>query len=182
MITIGIIVISITISLFAICDARKIGREKAAIKYGGLYLPKINGERQCWRLLICNFVHVDVTHLIGNCIALASLGTILEQIQGPVQYMWLLVVSISCTSLFCYLLQDKNTITVGASGMFYGLLGMIFVYGIADYRQYEVLLLRCILMIIVNIVITIVGPNISKYGHIGGAIGGILYSLAVLRI
>ena len=75
---------------------------------------------------------------------------------------------------------NHNTISAGASGAIFGLLGALLYFGYY-YRTYlGVAIQKSILpVIIVNLLIGFMIPGISNAAHIGGLVGGILTSMMV---
>ena len=76
-------------------------------------------------------------------------------------------------------LQD-NIVSVGASGVIFGLLGALIYFGYY-YRVYlsSVIKSQIIPLIILNLSVGLFIPGINAFAHIGGLIGGILSSMAV---
>ena len=65
----------------------------------------------------------------------------------------------------------QNTITLGASGIFYGFLGSIVTLGVVFKGPY--------LMILKNFM-AVIDKSVSKTGHLGGFIGGVLAMLVLI--
>jgi hypothetical protein len=79
---------------------------------------------------------------------------------------------------FGALLLDPNSLTVGASGAIFGLMGAVLV--VARGRGIEGLATQFGFFIVLNLVLTVSIPNISIVGHLGGLIGGALAALIML--
>ena len=80
-------------------------------------------------------------------------------------------------SLFVMVFQAENSISAGASGAIFGLLGSLLYFGY-HYRGYlgNQVIGQIIPVIILNLVIGFITPGISNAAHIGGLIGGICVS------
>ena len=83
-------------------------------------------------------------------------------------------------------LCDKNTLTVGASTAIFGILGGLVSYLIINWKTLEKYgpirqTVACIIGILVFISLLFsLGSSIDGIAHIGGLLGGILISLAIL--
>jgi membrane associated rhomboid family serine protease len=131
-------------------------------------------DGQYERLLTAAFLHYGIAHLLFNMWALYVVGQPLEQWLGRARFAALYGLSALGGSVSVYLFAGSHTATVGASGAIFGLFGAIFV--VARRLNYDV---RGIAMLIViNLVITFVFPNISWQGHLGGLLTGSALALA----
>ena len=76
--------------------------------------------------------------------------------------------------------MSANSISLGASGAIFGLLGSV-AYFTYYYRATLQGLLRSQVLpaIVINLLIGIMIPGIDLFAHIGGLIGGILISMAI---
>jgi rhomboid protease GluP len=76
-------------------------------------------------------------------------------------------------SLFVMVFQGEYSITVGASGAIFGLLGALVYFGY-NYRGYigNQILKQVVPVIAINLFIGFTSSNISNAGHIGGLLGG----------
>ncbi|CAD6204212.1 unnamed protein product [Miscanthus lutarioriparius] len=91
-------------------------------KLGALVWDKVVQEHQGWRLLTCIWLHAGVAHLLANMISLVLIGLRLEQLFGYVRIGIIYLVSGVGGSVLSSLFI-RNTISVGASGALFGLLG-----------------------------------------------------------
>lgn len=163
-------------------------KDVLAIKYGAFYPPRIEYKKEYWRFLTANFVHVDIAHLFMNCYAIYYLGgTFLEPYLGTFSYLYLILVSGICSSIVTYIYsyyheKAKNVITLGASGIFYGFLGAIVALGLIFRGPFLLILKEFISVIAINVIFTLMSKNISKTGHLGGFIGGVIAILIIIGI
>ncbi|MGA9526239.1 MAG: rhomboid family intramembrane serine protease, partial [Myxococcaceae bacterium] len=104
----------------------------AMVTFGGKAGPLVFDLAQLWRLMTANFLHWNLLHLGVNMFVLFNVGGALENAYRRLDYLFLLVVSGICTmGLSLWLAPDA--VTVGASGMVYGCLGGVIVFGL-KYR------------------------------------------------
>jgi len=173
------IIILICIIIFVCINFIEEDKVAGAIKYGALYPPKVELKKEYWRLITANFVHIDIFHIVMNIYGIYYMGRFFEQYLGTIQYLYFIIVCCLMTTGVTYLVALKNrrlenTITLGASGIFYGYLGAILAMGTWFQGPYVKLLSMYMGVIMMNIVFTLLNPRISKTGHFGGFIGGFI--------
>jgi membrane associated rhomboid family serine protease len=136
-------------------------------------------DGEYWRLLTAGFLHVGLFHLATNMLSLWILGSMLEPAFGRWRFGLIYLVSLLCGS-FGALLMSPDTVTVGASGAIFGLLGAAAV--LARNRGFSLMESGLGIWIGLNLLITFTVPNISIGGHLGGLVGGALCALALLEL
>jgi membrane associated rhomboid family serine protease len=143
---------------------------------GALYGPAIAHGHEYWRLVTGGFLHAGILHIAFNMYLLYTLGQMLEPPLGSVRFAAIYVVSLLGGS-FGALLVNPTSVTVGASGAVFGLMGAAFLElrarGIDPFQT------GIGALILINLVFSFVLSNISIGGHIGGLIAGGLASLAL---
>ncbi len=159
-------------------------KDTLAIEMGGLYPPRIKYNHEYWRFLTSNFIHVEFFHCFMNMYCIYVLGSFFESLFGEMLYAGLLLAAMFFTSLITYLASyysDRyvNTVTIGASGVFYGYLGAMIGLALFLRGDFMTLLQNNIYLIVINVGFTLLDPHISKTGHLGGLIGGYLYTYAL---
>ncbi len=173
-VTYALIVLNIMVYLFLVLYDRNglIGGMLANNR-----LKVITGDY--YRLITSMFVHANMVHLLFNMYALFVLGPQVERYYGKLRFSLIYIVSGLLGSIFsCVFLKGGNS--VGASGAIFGLAGSI-VYFTYYYRAtlQGTLRSQIIPVIIINLLMGFMIPNIDVMGHIGGLIGGILISMAI---
>ncbi|HEX8857224.1 MAG TPA: rhomboid family intramembrane serine protease [Thermoleophilaceae bacterium] len=145
------------------------------IRQGALYGPDIaNGE--VYRLLTAGFLHAGFAHLFFNMYSLYILGSLLEPAVGRLRFAIIYFVSLFAGS-FGALIAAPTTLTVGASGAIFGMLGATLV--VMRSRGVSAMESGLGLWLLLNLGITFLIPGISIGGHIGGLVGGTLAALAI---
>jgi membrane associated rhomboid family serine protease len=146
--------------------------------HGVLFGPLLE-QGEWWRLVTAAFLHYGPVHLILNMVALYWFGSLLEERIGSGRYLLLYLVSGLGGSAGALLWSNGFlTPTVGASGAIFGILGAGFV--LERQRDY-VFGGSALGVIVINFVFTFSISGISKGGHIGGLVGGILCALGLTR-
>ena len=158
MITNAIIIISIIIFiLINFIDKSNYDKTSLAIKYGAF----------------------DIMHIFMNVYCIYNLGHFFEYLLGTGAYLYLIFISCLATSGACYYHGKKyayayNTVTLGASGIFYGYLGAMIALGILVGGYFDYMLQQYIYVILINVAFTFFNRQVSKAGHFGGLAGGFL--------
>ncbi len=162
-------------------------------------IPLLVGVGEWWRLLTSALLHAGIVHLGFNGILLWRLGMILERRVGGVGFAgiaasgmaggslgvigltWLTVTTglADVAVLGAVLATDPRSITVGASGAVFGLMGAILVLirreGIDPWSTDLGSMVGS--LVLLNLVLTLLIPAISVGGHVGGLSGGMLAAL-----
>jgi membrane associated rhomboid family serine protease len=145
---------------------------------GALFGPLLE-QGEWWRLVTAAFLHYGPIHLLLNMVALYWFGSLLEERIGSGRYLLLYLVSGISGSAGALLWPGGFlTPTVGASGAIFGILGA----GLVLERQRDYVFGGSALgVIVINFVFTFSISGISKGGHIGGLVGGIICALGLTR-
>lgn len=123
-----------------------------------------------WRLVTAAFLHYGPFHLGVNMYSLFFAGTLLEQVIGRWRFAMLYLGSGIAGSAGAIWLSP-NSVTVGASGAIFGILGALFVL---ERRRHISTGGQIAGLIVLNLVFTFALSNsISVGGHVGGLIGGV---------
>lgn len=168
-ILIGVNILLFLYSMFANYDV--------LFKYG-MFNPFIK-EGELYRLFTCMFLHVDIIHLACNMYALYVLGPQIESFFGKSKFLFIYLISGLCGSVLS-MTFNIDTISVGASGAIFGLLGSMLYFGY-HYRTYlgTVIRSQIIPIIVLNLGLGFILNGVDNFGHIGGLIGGVLTSMIV---
>jgi membrane associated rhomboid family serine protease len=133
-------------------------------------------DGEYWRIVTAGFLHAGFFHLLFNMLSLWILGSMLEPAIGRLRFALIYFLSLVCGS-FGALLLSPNAVTVGASGAVFGLMGAAFVMQRA--RGIDPMQTGLGPIILFNLALSFIIPNISIGGHLGGLIGGAVAALAM---
>ena len=133
---------------------------------------------EIYRLITCGFLHADIIHLFCNMYSLYIIGTQLETFIGKKKFIIVYFISMITGSLLSCVMS--NSWSVGASGAIFGLIGSLIYFGY-HYRIYlgSVIKSQIVPLLILNLGIGFIIPNIDVSAHIGGLVGGLLSTMAV---
>ena len=141
-----------------------------------------NGE--VYRLFTSMFIHFGIEHLAGNMLALYIFGKIAEGAVGHVRYLIFYLVSglgASLCSCVFNMIHDTNTISGGASGAIYGVMGMVLAMLIVSSKRsatMEVLKVRMGIMVVFMVFDGMSMAGVDWVAHLGGLVVGLLVTLA----
>lgn len=129
-----------------------------------------------WQLLTSAFTHLDVAHIGFNMLALWFLGPQLERVVGRARFLALYLLSALAGSATVLWLSGVQTITFGASGAVFGLMGALLVLVLKVRGNVQSILVWLGL----NVAYTFLGPgSISWQGHFGGLVGGAIVAAII---
>lgn len=146
------------------------------LKFGAQFGPLVE-KGEWYRVITAIFVHGGILHLLFNSYALFYFGTIVESIYGAekfvVSYLLSGLVGNIATQLFYY-----RSVSVGASGAIFGLVGMLFILGFkrdAPFYARSFTGYALLPMIIYNVAFGFLpGSGINNAAHLGGFFTGML--------
>ena len=153
--------------------ASLLGTSESALNFFGGLESSLVKSGDYYRLLTSAFSHINFLHLLFNSYALYVIGSQLESYLGKIKYTLIYVSSAILASLLSVALVDGWS--AGASGAIFGLLGALLYFGY-HYRVYlgTVIKSQILPLILINLTIGFLSPEINNAAHIGGLIGGFL--------
>ncbi|GAB4833816.1 Retinoblastoma-like protein 1 [Ancistrocladus abbreviatus] len=150
-------------------------------KMGALDVNKVVHEHQGWRLITCMWLHGGVFHILANMLSLVIIGIRMEREFGFVKIGLLYIISGFGGSLLSALFV-RSSISVGASGALFGLLGGMLSELIINWTIYTnkiATFLMLVVIIVVNLAVGIL-PHVDNFAHIGGFLSGFLLGFIFL--
>jgi membrane associated rhomboid family serine protease len=150
----------------------------SVIDNGALFGPAIQ-DGDYWRLVTSGFLHAGFIHIAFNMYLLYILGTMLEPAIGRTRFIVLYFTSLLGGSLGALVIQP-DTLTVGASGAVFGLMGGAVVMMRA--RGFDPMASGIPALIGLNLLITFVFPGIAIGGHIGGLVAGVVAAYVLVDL
>ena len=140
-----------------------------------VYGPSIVINHEFYRLITGTFLHGDIFHFLFNMYALYVVGPIIEKYYGKGKFLLIYLGSGIIGSLFSVVLT--NYASVGASGAIFGLFGALLYFGYKYRATLDGFLRSSIIpTLLVNLLLGFMIPGIDVSAHLGGLIGGLLFS------
>jgi rhomboid protease GluP len=170
------------------------------IAYGAKMNELIARDHQWWRFVTPMFVHVNLIHLLVNMYSLWMIGPFVEKLYGSAKFVVFWVVTGICGVVASYLTVQPSLATntlarfifkpfdepsAGASGALFGLVGVLFVFGIKFRHELPEGFKRAfgtglLPIIVLNLFIGFIGSrSIDNAAHLGGLFSGAALALVV---
>jgi len=169
------------------------------------YGAKVNAliaapNHQWWRFIAPMFIHVNLFHLLINMYSLWMLGPFVEKLYGSAKFVmfWVLTgiagvvasyltvrPSLATNMLSSFVFKAFDEPSAGASGALFGLVGVLFVFGIKFRHELPEGFKRAfgtglLPVILLNLFIGFVGSrSIDNAAHLGGLLSGAALALVV---
>jgi rhomboid protease GluP len=173
--------------------------ESVLLTYGAKMNYLIAQHHQWWRFITPMFIHVNFPHLFINMFSLWMVGPYVEKLYGSAKFVVFWVLSgiagvvasyltvrpdLATNSLARFLFKDMDHPSAGASGALFGLVGVLFVFGIKFRRELPEGFKRAfgvgmIPIIVINLLIGFLGRGfIDNAAHLGGLVTGAALAMA----
>lgn len=170
------------------------------IQFGAKMNYFINEQHQWWRFITPMFLHVNLLHLMVNMYSLWIVGPYVEKLYGSAKFVVFWVITgiagvmasyltvrpgMSAGTIAGFIFKSTDDPSAGASGALFGLVGVLFVFGIKFRHELPEGFRRAfgtglLPMIFLNLFIGYMGRGfIDNAAHIGGMLAGALLALAV---
>jgi membrane associated rhomboid family serine protease len=177
--TVGLVALNVLVYLITVYQGAGLNEPGGKVFSDGALVGAaiyLNGD--WYRLVSAMFLHAGLLHLAFNMLALYWLGTVVEQALGSARFLLVYFVSGLAGSAGALLLTNPQQVTVGASGAIFGILGALLVL---EYVATGSFAGQALTLILLNLALTLAIPNISIGGHLGGLVGGILATFALVH-
>lgn len=145
--------------------------------YGGMYGNLFYQNHEWKKLITPAFVHIGITHLLFNMLALYTASSILEQIYGSIKTLLIYLVTAAVGNIFAAFFTPA-IVVAGASTSIFGMFAVLATLAvISKHDGVKNVGASYIGVILINLLYNLFTPGVSMAGHIGGAIGGVLMAL-----
>jgi rhomboid protease GluP len=135
-------------------------------------------QGEVWRLLSPILLHGSIFHLAINMYALYSLGSALEPHYGHTRFILLYLCGGFAGNVLSFVFSINPSL--GSSTAIFGLLGaegiLILLNKKFFGKNFKTLILNTGGIALANLIIGLSTPRIDNWGHLGGLLGGIVFS------
>jgi len=170
------------------------------VPYGAKVNYYIQARHEWWRFVTPMFLHVNLLHLLVNMYSLWIVGPYVEKLYGSAKFVLFWVVTgiagvvasyltvrpgITGGPLVRFIFKSADEPSAGASGALFGLVGVLFVFGIKYRHELPEGFKRAfgtglLPMILMNLFIGYVLRGfIDNAAHLGGLVSGAALALVV---
>ncbi len=173
--------------------------DQVLLAYGAKLNSLISQQHEWWRLVTPMFVHVNLPHLLVNMYSLWVVGPYVEKLYGSAKFVvfWVLTGIAGVVASYLtvrpslaagpgrFLFKTNDVLSAGASGALFGLVGVLFVFGIKFRHELPEGFKRAfgtgmLPIIFINLFIGYLGRGfIDNAAHLGGLVSGAILALAV---
>jgi rhomboid protease GluP len=131
-----------------------------------------------WRLVTANFLHLDLIHIAVNLFGLYRLGQIIRAHYGDRKLFIFYIISGIGGSILSLFFLNPYTLSVGASGAVFGLMGVLLA-GSVRSRRFGTELPYAFADLLPLLVYSLLpgfipGTNVNNFAHLGGLITGFI--------
>ena len=137
-------------------------------------------SNEWWRLVTPMFIHFSPTHLIFNCWWIYILGREIEQLDGKIIFIFLILFTSASSNYLQYSFSGQSLFG-GLSGVVYGLLGYCFVsetfLRINKFSFPPAIYIFMFVWLLIGFTgfLDLLGfGKIANFAHLGGLLSGIL--------
>jgi rhomboid protease GluP len=170
------------------------------LAYGAKLNRLINEQHEWWRFVTPMFVHVNLPHVLINMYSLWVVGPYVEKLYGSAKFIvfWVLTGIAGVVASYLtvrpalagnpvarFLFKQFDVPSAGASGALFGLVGVLFVFGIKFRHELPEGFKRAfgtgmLPIILINLFIGYLGRGfIDNAAHLGGLAAGAALALVV---
>ncbi|CAI2376820.1 unnamed protein product [Moneuplotes crassus] len=136
---------------------------------------KIRNNYEVFRWVVPIFLHANFMHIFFNSVTLFWVGFNIEHNIGALQFF--IVYMLSGIGGFIFSSCVSDSIAVGASGAIFGIISVMFVNLLMNWRALynSGALMPTLIMILLLVLMAFAsGDNADTYGHFGGLLTGFL--------
>lgn len=155
------------------------------MRHGAMYGYLVTHDHEYYRLFTCLFLHFGIQHLLNNMVILGALGWNLERETGKIRFLLIYFGSGlfgNAVSLIFHGAAREHTVSAGASGAVFGLMGALLWVVIANHGRLGRLSGRGMLfMVALSLYFGLSSSGVDNYAHIGGLVCGFLLALLLYR-
>ena len=183
-VTIALIVLNVAYYLVLAANGR-VTDTSYMLSMGANFAPYVFGKFEIWRLVTAMFMHFSLLHLGTNMLYLAISGYNMEKICGRIRFLLIYMLSGiggNLVSAAWYSLRDVYTVSGGASGAVYGLIGGIALFTFLSFRKMKAtyIFARVIILLVFIFYSSFARTGVDGAAHIGGFFFGILLTFLLV--
>ena len=151
---------------------------RSLVALGGLNGSLVFRSGEWWRIFTAPLLHGNLSHILGNAVALLFAGWILERVIGHAWFAALFVVGALGGAAGSLVMNSPNILSVGASGAIMALLAAALVCSfifesVQLRRRMQKVSLRFLIPSLAPALLPLGAGTGTDYGaHIGGALVG----------
>ena len=145
-------------------------------------------DNEWWRIITPIFIHFSFAHLAFNCLWIYILGEKIENTDGSLVFIILVIFSAILSNSFQYF-WTESSLFGGLSGVIYGLIGFCMILEFeSSYDRYQLppglymFMLVWLVMGFVGILDLFGFGSVANFAHLGGLISGVIFAMIYKNI
>ena len=151
---------------------------KTLYNFGGLVK-----DGAFYRNITSMFLHIGIIHLVMNMWALILLGKQVENFYGHIKTLIIFIFSGLVGNLLSVILMNERTISAGASGAIFGIIGGMTAIILVKYiHKHNLDLKKIIFIAFLSLYSGFSSQGVDNAAHVGGFISGFLISFIIYSI
>lgn len=147
--------------------------QRTLINFGANYGPAVFGAHQYYRLFSAMWIHLSLTHILFNMIALISFATIARSLYNDTEFLTIYLLGGIIGNIGSCFLQ-YGVVSAGASSAIMALCGSLLSFFFLPKNKYDTksIVSQAIILLLLNTAGAPMGTDI--WSHLFGFIGGFL--------
>ena len=174
-VTLGIIALTVLVYVLQVLSKNLFGYDLPALLFAKVNESILRGE--VWRLITPVLLHGSIIHLLSNMYALFVIGLGIERSFGKTRFIALYLLAGLLGNTFSFLFTSAPSL--GASTSIFGIIAAQAIFIFRNQRIFgqaaRPMLMNIMVIIFINLMIGFI-PGIDYWGHLGGLIGGLIFS------
>ena len=173
--TVGFIAINVLIWIL-------VNTHKMRVNQLGVSCMLVKRYKQWYRVISSEFTHENPMHILCNMYSLYNIGSVLEQMLGTVLFVIVYLLIGIAGGLISYAIHKKyepNVISIGASGIICGLLG---VYVVIAFHFTGIHAIMSVASSMVLLILMVFSKHIDSIGHFSGLATGVLAGIGIVKM
>ncbi len=188
-------IVGINLAIYAACAVMSVVTgvgspmdfdSRMLLRFGADYGP-LALDGQWWRLFTSMWLHGGLIHVAANMYGLWGFGRITERIYGRGRYLVIYLATGLASSLASVAWHSDPTVSVGASGAIFGVVGALVWPFYRKRLQLPHAVMSAMLrnigtVIVINLIIGASIPVIDNAAHVGGLIAGVILGAVFVEL
>jgi membrane associated rhomboid family serine protease len=177
--TVALLALNAVVFVLQLASSGGVVRTSTGLTFDGLLFGPFVADGEYWRLLTSGFLHANLPHVLFNSWALWIFGPLVESTFVRWRMLGIYLAGLFGGSALV-MLFDWTAPTLGASAAVLGLGGALVAAMVA--RGASLRSNNLVGVLLINLLLPLLLPGISFWGHLGGIGGGFVAGFAVASL
>lgn len=178
-----IILMNVLVFVFTLGGAAR--STYGSVDMGALYWPAVLYNHEYYRVFTYMFLHAGIEHIANNMLVLFVIGDNLERAVGKWKFLVIYFgtgILAGITSMSYNMLKQMNTVSVGASGAIFGVVGaMVYIVAVNKGRLENISTRQMVVFVLFSLYGGLTSQGVDNAAHIGGLVSGIVLAAIFYR-